>query len=139
MRTKFEALMVTSGRVLLGIYFLVPGGISKVFNFGGTANSMAEHGMILVPFFLVLTIIIQLGGGVALIIGYQTKIAAFIFAGLTLVISLVMHDFWTLPAGELQTAHETQNFVKNLGIVAGLMVLAGLGGGAWSIDHRRSA
>ena len=131
--------MVTSGRVLLGIYFLVPGGISKVFNFSGTANYMAEHGMIFIPFFLVLTIIIQLGGGVALIIGYQTKIAAFIFAGLTLVISLVMHDFWTLPADELQTAHETQNFVKNLGIVAGLLVLAGLGGGKWSIDHRRSA
>jgi len=131
--------MVTSGRVLLGIYFLLPGGISKVFNFGGTANSMAEHGMIFVPFFLVLTIIIQVGGGAALIVGYQTKIAAFIFAGLSLVISLVMHDFWTLPAGELQTAHETQNFVKNLGIMAGLLVLAGLGGGKWSIDRCRSA
>jgi putative oxidoreductase len=139
MQEKLEALMVTSGRVLLGIYFLLPGGISKVFNFGGTANSMAEHGMIFVPFFLVLTIIIQVGGGAALIVGYQTKIAAFIFAGLSLVISLVMHDFWTLPAGELQTAHETQNFVKNLGIMAGLLVLAGLGGGKWSIDRCRSA
>jgi len=39
MQEKFEALMVTSGRVLLGIYFLLPGGISKVFNFDGTANS----------------------------------------------------------------------------------------------------
>ena len=139
MQEKLEALMVTSGRVLLGIYFLLPGGISKVFNFGGTANSMAEHGMIFVPFFLVLTIIIQVGGGAALIVGYQTKIAAFIFAGLSLVISLVMHDFWTLPAGELQTAHETQNFIKNLGIMAGLLVLAGLGGGKWSIDRCRSA
>ena len=58
-------------------------------------------------------------------------------AGLTLVINAVMHDFWTLPAGELQTAHETQNFVKNLGIVAGLLVVSGLGAGRWSLDSRR--
>ena len=47
------------------------------------------------------------------------------------------HGFWTLPAGELQTAHETQNFVKNLGIVAGLLVVSGLGAGRWSLDSRR--
>lgn len=139
MNSNLETLMVTTGRVLLGIYFLLPGGISKVLNYGDTADYMAEHGMVFIPFFLVLTIIIQLGGGVAMIVGYQTKIVAFIFAGLTLVISLVMHDFWTMPAGELQTAHETQNFVKNLGIMAGLLAMAGLGGGNWSIDARRSA
>jgi len=50
-----------------------------------------------------------------------------------------MHDFWTLPAGELQTGHETQNFVKNMGIMAGLLVTAGMGGGAWSLDNRKSA
>ncbi len=139
MKASFETLTVTFGRVLLGIYFLVPGGIFKVFNYSGTADSMAQNGMVFIPFFLVLTIIIQLGGGAAMIVGYQTKAVAFIFAGLTLVISLVMHDFWTLPAGELQTAHETQNFVKNLGIMAGLLAIAGLGGGKWSVDHRRAA
>jgi putative oxidoreductase len=48
-----------------------------------------------------------------------------------------MHDFWNLPAGELQTAHEMQNFSKNLAIMAGLLGLAGLGGGPWSLDARR--
>ncbi|MEZ7906377.1 MAG: DoxX family membrane protein, partial [Ruminococcus bromii] len=82
----------------------------------GTADYMADNGMIYVPFFLILTIIIQLGCGGAMIVGYKTKATAFLLAGLTLIINLVIHDFWTLPAGELQTAHETQNFVKNLGI-----------------------
>ncbi len=134
MRANFENLMVLAGRVLLGIYFFAPGGLAKVFGFSSTAEYMAEHGMVLIPFFLVLTIIIQLGGGAAMIVGYQTKIVAFALAGLTLVISLVMHDFWTLPAGELQTGHETQNFVKNMGIMAGLLVMSGLGGGNWSVD-----
>ena len=73
-----------------------------------------------------------------MVVGYQTKLVAFVLAGLTLVISLVMHDFWTLPAGELQTGHETQNFVKNMAIMAGLLVVAGLGGGLWSLDNRKT-
>jgi putative oxidoreductase len=138
MQESFEKLMVTTGRVMLGIYFFVPGGLMKVFNFQGTSEYMAANDMVMVPLFLVLTIIIQLGGGAAMIVGYKTKIAAFLLAGLTLVINLVIHDFWTLTPGELQTAHETENFVKNLGIFAGLLVCAGLGGGAWSLDARLS-
>ncbi len=80
--------------------------------------------MIFIPFFLVLTIIVQLGGAGALIAGYRVTFTAFILAGLTLVISVVMHDFWNIEAG-IQQAHETQNFVKNLAIMAGLMALAG--------------
>jgi putative oxidoreductase len=138
MLDTFEKINVTAGRVLLGLYFFLPGGVSKVFGYQGTADYMADNGMIYVPFFLILTIIIQLGCGGAMIVGYKTKATAFLLAGLTLIINLVIHDFWTLPAGELQTAHETQNFVKNLGIIAGLMVAAGLGGGAWSLDNRRA-
>lgn len=137
-KTIFQTLCETTGRVMLGLYFLLPGGLMKIFNPDGTADYMASHGMIFIPFFLVVTIIIQTGGGLAMIVGYQTKLTAFLLAGLTLVISLVMHDFWTLPAGELQTAHETQNFVKNLGITAGLLVAAGLGAGRWSLDARRA-
>lgn len=136
MQDTFEKLNVTAGRVILGIYFFLPGGLMKVLNFQGTADYMAANDMFMVPFFLVLTIIIQLGGGAAMIVGYKTKMAAFLLAGLTLIINLVIHDFWTLVPGELQTAHETQNFVKNLGIFAGLLVCAGLGGGAWSLDAK---
>lgn len=133
-----DRLLVTSGRVLLGLYFIVPG-ITKVTGWGGTADYMASHGMVFIPFFLVLTIILQIGGGTALVAGWQTKPVAFMLAGLTLVISVVMHDFWTMPAGELQTGHETQNFIKNMAIMAGLLVAAGLGGGAWSMDAKRTA
>jgi len=131
----FEKLCVTTGRVLLGIYFILPG-LSKVFGWEFNSNYMAEHGMVFIPFFLGLTIIIQLGGGTAMVLGYKTKPVAFVLAGLTLVISLVLHNFWALPAGELATDHEAQNFVKNMAIMAGLLVAAGLGGGAWSLDSK---
>lgn len=112
-----------AGRVLLGLYFIVPG-LMKVVNFGGTSEYMAEHGMMFIPFFLTLTIILQLAGGACLVIGFRQQAVAFILAGLVLVISIVLHDFWTLEAG-LQRAHETQNFIKNMAIMAGLLVLAG--------------
>jgi len=136
MQDTFERLNVTAGRVLLGFYFFYFGGLQKVLNFERTGDYMAANDMFMVPFFLVLTIIIQLGGGAAMIVGYKTKLAAFLLAGLTLVINLVIHDFWTLVPGELQTAHEMQNFVKNSGIFAGLLVCAGLGAGAWSLDNK---
>ena len=79
--------------------------------------------------------LIQLITGATLTIGYQTKASAFLLASLTLAISLGVHDFWTMPAEALQTVHETQNFIKNMGIMAGLLVCAGLGGGQWSLDN----
>jgi len=112
-----------SGRILLGLYFIGPG-LMKITNFAGTAEYMAAHGMVLVPAFLVLTIIIQVGGGLCLAIGYRLPVVSFVMAGLVLVISVVMHDFWTMDEG-VQKAHEMQNFVKNMAIMAGLLVLAG--------------
>ena len=123
MITALQTYIGLAGRVLIGVYFLIPG-ITKVTNFQGTADYMRDHGMIFVPFFLVLTIIVQLAGAAMLITGYRVAATAFILAGLTLVISLAMHDFWNVEAG-IQQAHETQNFVKNLAIMAGLMALAG--------------
>ncbi len=135
LQTTFENLIATIGRVLLGVYFILPG-INKITDFEGNSQYMADHGMVLIPFFLLLTIVFQVGGGFAMVVGYQTKIIAFILAGLTLVISVVMHDFWTMEPS-LQTSHETQNFVKNMAIMAGLLVAGGLGGGVWSLDNRR--
>lgn len=114
-------LLFLAGRALLGLYFIVPG-MMKVIGFSGTSQYMAAHGMRFIPFFLTLTIIVQITGGVSLLLGYRQRAVAFVLAGLVLVISLVLHDFWTLDEG-VQRAHETQNFIKNMAIMAGLLVL----------------
>jgi len=131
---KFSAVI---GRILLGLYFLIPG-ISKVAGFEATAIYMSEHGMILIPFFLGITIILQIGGGMALILGFRISEVSFMFAVLTLIISLVMHDFWNLESG-IQQAHEMQNFVKNMAIMAGLLVLSATQHiGTWSLTSSTS-
>lgn len=111
------------GRTLLALYFFVPG-LSKVANFAGTAEYMSVHGVPFVTPLITLTIVIQVGAAVLLAIGFQTRWIALLFAGLTLVINLFMHDFWNSYEGT-DAGHELQNFIKNLAIMAGLLVLAG--------------
>lgn len=136
MPVSLNPLFAASGRIILGLYFLIFGGIYKLLAYEATAAYMADHGMIMVPFFLILTMLIQLAGGISLIVGYKTQFFGFLLAGLTLVISVVMHNFWAMEPGTLQTGHETQNFVKNMGIIGGLLTIAGLGAGTWSLDHK---
>jgi putative oxidoreductase len=136
MLSRIESLCPLAGRIILGLYFLLPGALLKIVDMQGTSDYMASKGMVMIPLFLGLTILLQLGGGLAVLVGYQTKIAAFLLAGLTLVISIVMHDFWDVQEA-VQRGHETQNFVKNLGIMAGLLAIAGLGAGPYSLDNRK--
>jgi putative oxidoreductase len=114
--------MDVAGRVLLGLYFLVPG-LSKVTGFAGTLAYMELHGVPLALPVLLLTIPLQVGGGLALIANWNARTSAFLLAGMTLLINVFMHDFWNdYPGGNPQ--HELQNFIKNLGIFAGLLLLA---------------
>ena len=96
---------------------------------------MAQHGVPLAAPLLVVTIPLQIGGGLALIVGWRTKHAAFLLAGLTLIINAFMHDFWNVYEGG-NAAHEMQNFIKNLGIFAGLLILAARGAPRASLDAR---
>ena len=118
-----QRALLISGRVLLGLYFIGPG-ITKIFQFGDMSAYMAIHGVPLVPVLLVITIVLQVGGGISLAIGYRAQLIAFLLAGLTLMISLGMHDFWNSYEGG-DSGHEMQNFIKNMGIMAGLMFVAG--------------
>lgn len=123
-----------TGRFLLGLYFIVPG-ISKITGYEGTAAYMAEHGVPMIPVLLPLTIVLQIGLGTALIVGFYARSSAFLLAGLTLVISIFMHNFWAMPEG-IQQAHEMQNFIKNMAIMAGLLTIVGLGAGKYSLSSQ---
>ncbi|GAB5379976.1 MAG: DoxX family protein [Aliiglaciecola sp.] len=129
-----EPAILLLGRFLLGLYFILPG-IQKITNFEMMSQYMAKHEVPMISVLLVLTIVLQIAGGLMLIVGFRGKLAAFILAGLTLVISIFMHNFWNLPEGG-NVQHETQNFVKNMAIMAGLLVLAAQGTGRFSLDNK---
>jgi putative oxidoreductase len=128
----FETACLLVGRILLGLYFIIPG-ISKITNFAGTSAYMEQHHVPAISLLLPLTIALQLSCGLALIVGFRGKIAAFILAGLTLMISFYMHNFWNYTEG-MERAHEMQNFIKNMAILAGLLVVSAQGTGRLSIN-----
>jgi putative oxidoreductase len=118
-----QRVMFLLGRGLLGLYFIVPG-ITKITGFAAMTAYMAAHQVPLIKPLLVLTIILQIACGSSLLMGWRAPLMAFILAGLTLVISLFMHNFWVMEEG-MQRAHEMQNFIKNMAIMAGLLYVAG--------------
>ena len=117
-----EKTFITVGRMLLGLYFLLHG-ISKIPTYAGTTEYMLLHNIPLASILLPITIVLQVGLGVMLIIGYRIKESALILAALTIFINIGMHDFWN-EYPNTDAGHETQNFVKNLAIFAGLLVLS---------------
>lgn len=117
-----ERIALTLGRCLLGLYFLVPG-LSKITGYSGTLAYMQLHNVPFSDLLLPVTIVLQVGGGLALLSGFRIRDTALMLAGLTIAINIGMHDFWTTYP-EVSSERETQNFVKNLAIFAGLLVLS---------------
>tara|TARA_B110000459_G_scaffold164310_1_gene181494 strand:+ start:438 stop:821 length:384 start_codon:yes stop_codon:yes gene_type:complete len=110
------------GRVLLALYFLAPG-IGKFTSWDSHVALMEVHNMIMVPVLLAIAGIVQVVGSISLLLNKQVVICALGFAAMTILINLNLHDFWNVYEG-VDVKHETQNFYKNLGIFAGLLLLA---------------
>ena len=117
-----NTMLLTVGRVLLALYFLVPG-IMKFVSWDMHIQLMEKHNMPFVPVLLALAGIFQIVAALMLIANRFTGIVALLLAGLVLIINISLHDFWNFSG--LDGAHEMQNFIKNLGIFAGLLVLSG--------------
>ena len=118
---KLNNIMYASGRMLLGIYFLLPG-LGKIFTYSDNLILLASKGVPLSVISLPLTILIEIGLGLFLIFGKYVRVSSFILFALTILINIFIHDFWNL-SGDIQ-AHEAQNFYKNMGVAAGLLILA---------------
>jgi putative oxidoreductase len=119
---KYDNLYLLLGRTLLGLYFLVFGAL-KVPTYFDTLSLMISKGVPLSGVLLPITIIVHVLAGFFLIIGQNLRISSLLLVGLTIFINIFIHDFWNLT-GDPSQAHEAQNFIKNLGIIAGLLVLA---------------
>ncbi|MDR7148466.1 putative oxidoreductase [Hydrogenophaga palleronii] len=133
MNTLQNPLALVS-RLLLAAVFL-PAGISKIGGFEGTAGYIASVGLPMPALGAAVAIAVEVLGGVALILGLGTRWAALALAAFTLVASFFFHNFWAMPA-EQQMMQQLM-FMKNIGLVGGLLALVAFGAGAFSLDARR--
>ncbi|PKO64991.1 MAG: DoxX family protein [Betaproteobacteria bacterium HGW-Betaproteobacteria-16] len=135
MNTLQNPLALVS-RLLLAALFL-PAGLSKIGGFEGTAGYIASVGLPMPTVGAAVAIAVEVLGAVALILGLGTRWAALALAAFTLVASFFFHNFWAMPA-EQQMMQQLM-FMKNIGVVGGLLALVAFGAGAFSLDARRKA
>ncbi|MEJ2143119.1 MAG: DoxX family protein [Gammaproteobacteria bacterium] len=115
-----------AARILLSHIFIIAG-INKITGYAGTQGYMESMGVpgMLLP----LVIFLEIAGGVAVLLGWQARIAAYALAGFTVLAAILFH-------GNVSDQMQMIMFMKNLSITGGLLLLAANGAGAMSLDER---
>ncbi len=120
---------VLIGRILLSILFITAG-FGKLTAITATAGWFGSIGLPMPSVLAVLVGLLELVGGLAIIAGFQVRIAALALAVFTVAATLIAHT-------DLADQIQQLMFMKNLSIVGGLLILAAFGAGAYSVDARR--
>ena len=121
MSTNFDKYIYLTGRVLIGLYFLIPG-IFKILSFSKYIEIVTINDVPLPALSLILVILCQLIFGSSIILGRFLKIGSIVLALNVVLFNFYIHDFWNI-SDVINKNHELQNFIKNTAIIAGLLVL----------------
>jgi putative oxidoreductase len=124
-----NAIVTLISRILLSILF-IPAGFGKLTAIAGTAGYFASKGLPLPTVTAVIVGLVELLGGLAVLVGFQTRYAAVLLGLFTIGAALVGHLVPWDQANQI-------NFFKNLAIAGGFFVLAQHGAGALSVDAKR--
>lgn len=121
------------GRILIAVLF-IPAGFGKLTGFAGTVGYIGSVGLPLPQVGAALAIVVELGLGLALLLGFKTRLAAFVLAVFTLAASFFFHNYWAVPADKAMV--QQLMFMKNVAIAGGLLAFVAFGAGRLSIDRR---
>jgi len=123
-----------TGRILLALIFVISG-YNKIVGFEGTVGYIASKGLPLAQLGAVLAIVVELGAGVLLVIGWQARWAATAVFLFLIPTTLLFHNFWAVDAARVQM--ETIQFMKNLCIMGAMLYIMAFGAGPLSLDNRK--
>jgi putative oxidoreductase len=121
------------GRIFLSVLFLVSG-FGKIGGFEGLVGAIASKGLPMPQAFAVATIVIELGVALMLVVGWKARWAAFLIAAFTAIVTFFFHNFWAVP--EAEKMMEQINFLKNMALIGGLLLVMAFGPGRLSVDKR---
>ena len=134
MHSSMNHTLALVGRILLAWLF-IPAGFGKIAGFAGAVGYAASVGLPLPEIGVGVGLLVELLGGIFLLIGWMTRPAALALALFTLVASFFFHAYWSLPAD--QAMMQQLMFNKNIAIVGGLLAFAAFGAGGFSVDAKR--
>lgn len=116
-----------AARICLCIIF-INSGIGKIFGFGRTAEMMANQGLPIANVLLIFTIAFQLLGGFSLLLGYRVQLGSILLILFLIPATLVFHN-------PIANPDEINSFLKNIGLIGGLLMVIYGGAGALSMDN----
>jgi putative oxidoreductase len=128
--TTQDALLLF-GRVLMALIF-VQSGFGKVLDMGGFSASLAAKGVPFASVFAAIGSCVELFGGLAILLGWQTRYAAALIAVFTVMATLISHRYWEYADAARRA--QAVNFQKNICIIGGYLVLVAAGGGRFGLD-----
>ncbi|HEY9068088.1 MAG TPA: DoxX family protein [Burkholderiaceae bacterium] len=123
------------GRILLALIFILSG-VGKIGGFAGTAGYIASKGLPMASVLAALTIVVEIGGGLALATGFLARWAALALAVFSVVAALIFHNFWAVPAD--QAMNQNIHFMKNIAIAGGMLMVFAFGPGSLSLGGKRA-
>ena len=123
---KINSYTSRIGRILFSLIFIASG-ISKIGDWQKTIDYMESHNMLFIPFFLVMAILLQVLGGLSILINYKTKVGVVFLLVFIIPTTFIFHNFWSLPTEteiELVNQHyEMVSFLKNITIIGSLFLI----------------
>jgi putative oxidoreductase len=128
---SYHPIVPLLARLGLGGLFVLFG-VRAILGFSGSVGYFTKLGFPAPEAMVVLAIVIQIVAGVALIIGWKTRWAAWLLVLYVVIATLMAHRYWEYDAA--QYALQMQHFFKNLAIIGGLLLLTAFGPGPMSVD-----
>lgn len=129
---SYHPAVTLIGRLLMAALFIIFG-IRKILAFSFYAGYFAKLGFPAPEVMVVLAIIVELGGGLLLAVGWKTRWMAWALAIFTVIATFMAHRYWEFPDAQQYNA-QMINFWKNITILGGLMMVACFGPGSISVD-----
>jgi putative oxidoreductase len=122
---------VPLGRVLLALIFIMSG-YGKITGWPGVVGAVEAKGLPIPMLFGAGAILAELGGGLLVALGFKARLGALMLIIFTVVTTIVFHNFWAYEGPDRQM--QMINFMKNLSMTGGLLLVLGFGAGPLSID-----
>lgn len=119
------------GRLLLALIFLLSA-MGKFNDWQGTINMIASKGLPAPDAFLSVAVALEIIGGLSVLLGFYARLGAVALLAFLVPVTLIMHGFWT--AEEDAWMGEMINFMKNVSITGGIVLVLAFGAGPCSID-----
>jgi len=126
-------LIVVAGRALFAFIFILSS--PRLFQ-PAAINAAAQHGVPIAEILVPVAGVLAGLGGLSVLLGYRAKIGAWLIAIFLLVVTPVMHNFWAVADPAMAQA-QMVNFMKNVAMLGGALLITQFGAGPWSLDARR--